>query len=212
MAELLVFGENLKGINHLVCIVGNHWVVYAECIGNCVECLPTATYRTWTAHIGKRFTTYLVPGHEAAVWAGMPRFPSPQTLHPALQRGFQCASRPLEWPGGFQLAWILPSFSSQWDVPETLPKVYRCPHLLGASIQMLRPFDLEEWQLYSELPTLSLRRGHSAEETLLFHLHPAPCSFSHIAKFQALGEGRDVDWPVDKNLNLKFVSSTNGQL
>ncbi|TWW74328.1 Mediator of RNA polymerase II transcription subunit 13, partial [Takifugu flavidus] len=27
------------------------------------------------------------------------------------------------------LSWIFPSFSSQWDVLETPPRVYRCPHL-----------------------------------------------------------------------------------
>lgn len=173
MAELLVFGENLKGINHVLCIVGDHWVVYAECIGNyCVECLPTrthATYRKSTAHIGKGLPLIWYRVTRQQSQQGCPHFPLPRHFILLFREDSNVLPDHLSDLEDSSLSWIFPSFSSQWDVLETPPRVYRCPHL---------------------------------QETLFFHLYPAPWSFSHIAKFLALGEGRNVDWPVNRELHL----------
>lgn len=206
MAELLVFGENLKGINHLLYIIGNHWVVYVECIGNyCVECLPTrtyATYKKWIAHIGKGLPLiwYRVTRQQSE--QGCPDLPSPQKLHPALQRGFQCASRPLEWPGGLQLVVDLPQFllpvGCAWNTSQgvLMPPP---PGGIDTYAQAIW-FEGAATLPWAPHPFFKTIPGHLAEETLFFHLYPASCSFSHIANFLAIGEGRNVDWPVNREL------------
>lgn len=136
----------------------------------------------------------MVPGHGAAVWAGTPRPPSPWTLPPALQGGFQV---------------ILPGVFSQWDTsPQKRAEGihYRCPSLLS-------------WPRLLQLPSEFLQGGraphriskgaprHPAEVTPFGCLYPASCSFGHDPKFQTTVVGRDIAFPV--NLQLKYKLETH---
>lgn len=193
MVELLVFGENLKGINHLLCIAGNHWVVSAECIGNCVECLPTATYRTWTAHIGKGLPLiwYWVTRRQPE--QGCPDFPLPRHFILLFREDSNVLPDHLSDPEDSSLPGSSPVSPPSGMCLKHFPRCIDAPTSWEHRVATL---------LWAPHPFSKTIPGHSAEETLLFHLHPAPCSFSHIAKFLALGEGRDVDWLVNRTLHL----------
>ena len=72
----------------------------------------------------------------------------------------------------------------------------------------LAPLDVEEQRLYSELlpgdraphPISKGAPCHPAEETCFSRL--GSYSFGHDPKFMAIGEGRNVDLPVNRELRL----------
>ena len=74
----------------------------------------------------------------------------------------------------------------------------------------LAPLDVEEQRLYSvHLPgdraLHPISKGaprHPAEETHFSRLYPGSYSFGHDPKFMTIGEGRNVDWPVNWELRL----------
>ncbi|MED6280610.1 hypothetical protein CHARACLAT_012500 [Characodon lateralis] len=74
----------------------------------------------------------------------------------------------------------------------------------------LAPLDVEERRLYSELlldgraphPISKGVPGHPAEEAHFSRLYPGSCSFSHDPKFMAIGEGRNVDRPVNREFRF----------
>ncbi|MEQ2236162.1 hypothetical protein ILYODFUR_009591 [Ilyodon furcidens] len=82
----------------------------------------------------------------------------------------------------------------------------------------LASLDVEEQRLYSELSldgrashTISKGMpGHPTEEAHFSRLYQGSCPFGHDPKFMAIGEGRNVDQPV--NRELRFVSPLLQQL
>ena len=74
----------------------------------------------------------------------------------------------------------------------------------------LAPLDVEEQRLYSELlpgdraphPISKGVPHHPAEETHFGRLYQGSYSFSHDLKFMTIGEGRNVDWLVDRDFCL----------
>ncbi|MEQ2211635.1 hypothetical protein XENOCAPTIV_010028 [Xenoophorus captivus] len=74
----------------------------------------------------------------------------------------------------------------------------------------LAPLDVEEQWLYSE-PLADSRAphpiskglpGHPTEEAHFSRLYPGSRSFGHDPKFMAIGEGRNVDRPVNRELRF----------
>ncbi|MED6234357.1 hypothetical protein ATANTOWER_027861 [Ataeniobius toweri] len=74
----------------------------------------------------------------------------------------------------------------------------------------LAPLDVEEQRLYSEPlpdgraphPISNGVPGHPTEEAHFSRLYPRSRSFSHDPKFMAIGEGRNVDQPVNRDLRF----------
>ncbi|MED6261180.1 hypothetical protein ATANTOWER_001932 [Ataeniobius toweri] len=74
----------------------------------------------------------------------------------------------------------------------------------------LTPLDVEEQWLYSEPlpdgraphPISKGVPGHPAREAHFSHLYPGSCSFSHDPKFMLIGEGKNVDRPLNQDLNF----------
>ena len=74
----------------------------------------------------------------------------------------------------------------------------------------LIPFDAEEQRLYSELPPdvwaphliSNAEPSHPLEETHFGCLYPRSCSFSHYPQLMTIGEGWNVDGPVNRELRL----------
>ncbi|MEQ2163244.1 hypothetical protein GOODEAATRI_028202 [Goodea atripinnis] len=74
----------------------------------------------------------------------------------------------------------------------------------------LAPLDVEEGRLYSELlpdgraphPITKGVPSHPTEEAHFSRLYPGSRSFVHGPKFMAIGEGRNVDRPVNQELRF----------
>ena len=70
----------------------------------------------------------------------------------------------------------------------------------------LAPLDVEEQRLYSESlpdvqaphPISKAEPGHPAEETHFSRLYLRSRSFGHYPKFMTIGEGWNVDRPVNR--------------
>ena len=87
----------------------------------------------------------------------------------------------------------------------------------------LAPFHTEEQRLYSESlpdgrashPISEWDPSHPAEKTHFSHLYPQSYSFGHDPSLMTIGEGRDKDWPVDRELcllaQLPFSSQPCGE-
>ncbi|MEQ2287007.1 hypothetical protein AMECASPLE_008119 [Ameca splendens] len=121
----------------------------------------------------------------AADSAETPRCPSPQTPPPAPPGGAEGASRPAERhsPGGIR---------------------YRCPSHLNWLLSMWRSSgSTPSPSQMAELLILSLRK-----EAHFSHLYLEPRSFGHDPKFMAIGEGRNVDRPVNRELRFSAQLSS----
>ncbi|MED6271057.1 hypothetical protein CHARACLAT_016371 [Characodon lateralis] len=81
----------------------------------------------------------------------------------------------------------------------------------------LAPLNVEEQQLYSEplpdgrapQPISKGVPGHPMEEAHFSRLYPGSCSFGHDPKFTAIGEGRNVDRPVNRELRFSAQLSVH---
>ncbi len=74
----------------------------------------------------------------------------------------------------------------------------------------LTPLDVEEQRLYSELlpsewaphPISKGAPSHPTEKAHFGRLYPGSCPFGHDPKLMTIGESRNVDWPVNRELRL----------
>ncbi len=74
----------------------------------------------------------------------------------------------------------------------------------------LTPLDVEEQRLYSELlpsdwashPISKWAPSHPTEKAHFGRLYPGSCPFGHDPKLMTIGESRNVDWPVNRELRL----------
>ncbi len=74
----------------------------------------------------------------------------------------------------------------------------------------LTPLDVEEQRLYSELlpsdwashPISKGAPSHPTEKANFGRLYPGSCPFGHDPKLMTIGESRNVDWPVNRELRL----------
>ncbi len=74
----------------------------------------------------------------------------------------------------------------------------------------LAPRDVEEQLLYSELLTSDraphpISKGapsHPAEKANFGRLYPGSCPFGHDPQLMTIGESRNVDWPINRELHL----------
>ncbi len=74
----------------------------------------------------------------------------------------------------------------------------------------LTPLNVEEQRLYSELlpsdwashPISKGAPSHPTEKAHFGRLYPGSCPFGHDPKLMTIGESRNVDWPVNRELRL----------
>ncbi len=96
-----------------------------------------------------------------------------------------------------------------------------CPKHLPGKASMRHPeqipeppqltlLDVEEQRLYSELlpsdwashPISKGAPSHPTEKAHFGRLYPGSCPFGHDPKLMTIGESRNVDWPVNRELRL----------
>uniref|UniRef100_A0A3P9DCN9 Phospholipid phosphatase related 5b n=1 Tax=Maylandia zebra TaxID=106582 RepID=A0A3P9DCN9_9CICH len=135
-----------------------------------------------------------------------PTPPFPQPSPPAFPVEHQGVPRPAERYNLASVSLTCPWAPSRWNMPGTphlgIPGgiLVRCPIHLNWLLSMWRSSSstLSPSRM-AELPTLSLRdrASHPSEEAHFCRLYPRSRSFSHYPQLVTIGEGRDVDRPVN---------------